>query len=240
MQEKPHVVHILSLLKDSIPEPSADDSVIRLPTYITLLLAHSLRGVFYPSLFVYPITARFLLQRPKLDLTDVPLLYNLLYSSSEDWKAERVWMVRYLADGLVSETDWRVFQRRHTWDLLASIFQSTRVDKPLKKAIFEVGNPLGNRPLTQGCKQVLANLTCIRQATTSLTLKSGLLSWIEMQLQLFVFEKEDTIAWLKIIENILCIVKPEKVESATFGEWRSIIGRCLALLFRRPHLGTCK
>jgi nucleolar pre-ribosomal-associated protein 1 len=102
---------------------------------------HALRAVFNPSSFIYPLTARFLLQRPSLDTADVPMLYNLLYSSSDDhWKKERGWMIKFLADGMVGSEDWRALKRRHTWDLLASLFQSADgLDStPLRMGILEV------------------------------------------------------------------------------------------------------
>ncbi len=137
MQEKTSVLYILGLLRDAIPQPSAGESPKRLPTYSTLVLLHALRGVFYPSHFTYPLTARFLLQRPELDISDVPMLFGLLYSSSDNWKQERAWMIRLLSDGLVSTDDWKVFKRRHTWDLLASVFQASD-DSALRKGILEV------------------------------------------------------------------------------------------------------
>lgn len=137
MQEKEQVLYILNLLRDQLPS-SPEDLPVRLPSYVTLFLAHALRGIFYPSNFIYPITARFLLQRPELDLNDVPLLFGLLYSSTDDWKKERAWIVRFLADGMQSSEDWRLLKRRHTWDLLASLFESSFSDKTLRHGILEV------------------------------------------------------------------------------------------------------
>lgn len=137
MQEKEQVLYILNLLRDQLPS-SPEDPPARLPSYVTLFLAHALRGIFYPSNFIYPITARFLLQRPELDVNDVPLLFGLLYSSTDDWKKERAWIVRFLADGMQSSEDWRLLKRRHTWDLLASLFESSFSDKTLRQGILEV------------------------------------------------------------------------------------------------------
>ena len=137
MQEQPHVVYILAQLKNTLPAPSST-STRRLPAYTTLILLHSLRGVFYPSNFIYPLTARFLLQRPEVDTGDVPMLYNMLYNSTEDWKKERAWIIRFLADGMTSTEDWRVFKRRHTWELLSSLFQSAENDSPLRLGILDV------------------------------------------------------------------------------------------------------
>ncbi|KAI0368460.1 hypothetical protein BV20DRAFT_969281 [Pilatotrama ljubarskyi] len=217
LQEKPHVMYILNLLKDlHSTEPLGETP--RLPAFTTLLLAHAFRGIFYPSNFIYPLTARFLLQRPTLDPADVPMLYGMLYSSSDDWKKERAWMVRFLSDGIVGNEEWRILKRRHTWDLLASLFQSEERDKTLRRGILEV----------------LANITCNARATTSLILRHALLSWVEMQLQ--TMRSEEAIAWARILENILAVVNPSKVETATDGEWRAIASRCVLLIL---HHSAC-
>ena len=137
MLEKHHVLYILGMLKNVYAEPSSNPPR-RLPSYTTLILLHAIRGIFHPSNFIYPLTARFLLQRPELDMGDVPMLYGMLYSSSDDWKKERVWIVRMLADGMASSEDWRVLKRRHTWDLLASLFQSSYDDRSAQRGILEV------------------------------------------------------------------------------------------------------
>ncbi|KAM5540626.1 hypothetical protein V8D89_005657 [Ganoderma adspersum] len=213
LQEKQHVLHIFNLLKDMLSTAPCEEAP-RLPAFTTLLLAHALRGIFYPSNFSYPLTARFLLQRPTLDPSDVPMLYSMLYSSSDDWKKERAWIVRFLSDGIVGNEEWRIMKRRHTWDLLASLFQSEERDRMLRRSVLEV----------------LANVTCNARATTSLILKHALLSWIEMQLE--TLSGEEAIAWVRILENILAIVNPNKMEAATSGEWRIVLGRCLRTILR--------
>ncbi|KAJ7044085.1 ribosome 60S biogenesis N-terminal-domain-containing protein [Mycena alexandri] len=211
MQEQPHVVYVLNILRNMLPPPA--EPLQRLPSYTTLILLHALRGIFYPSNFINPLTARFLLQRPALDATDVPMLYGMLYSSSDDWKKERGWIIRFISDGMMSTDDWRVLKRRHTWELLAGLFQSSEQDLTLRNSILEV----------------LANLTCNAQATTSLILKSSLLHWIEMQV---LISTTEAIAWIKILENILLILDAQKLESSTAGEWRFVICRCLSLILR--------
>ncbi|KIY73323.1 hypothetical protein CYLTODRAFT_485490 [Cylindrobasidium torrendii FP15055 ss-10] len=215
MIEATAVRNILTLLRNTIPPHGMDESPRRLPTYTTLLLAHALRGLFYPHQFIYPITARFLLQRPELDSTDLPMLFSMLYSSTEDWKKERAWMIHFLGDGLVGSGDWRVFKRRHTWDLLASIFQSSK-DRALRRTILEV----------------LANLTCIPQAVASLVFKSGLLPWIEMQLR--DLQDAETTLWLKVLENIMTVGDTAKMETSTGGQWKWTVARCLSSLLKCP------
>jgi nucleolar pre-ribosomal-associated protein 1 len=141
MQEKPHVFYILHMLKDTLKKSPEESTSSRLPSFTTLLLSHALRGIFYPENFIYPLTAHFLLQRPELDLTDVPMLYAMLYSSSDNWKRERSWILKFIADAMLSagEEEWRAFRRRHTWDLLASLFQGGGgQDRAMRNEILEV------------------------------------------------------------------------------------------------------
>ncbi|KAI8984871.1 ribosome 60S biogenesis N-terminal-domain-containing protein [Trametes punicea] len=215
LQEKPHVMHILNLLKDLTTSTPTDEAP-RLPAYTTLLLAHAFRGIFYPSNFIYPLTARFMLQRPTLDSADVPMLYSMLYSSSDNWKKERAWIVRFLSDGLVGNEEWRILRRRHTWDLLASLFHSEERDRTFRRGVLEV----------------LANVTCNARATTSLILRHALLSWVEMQVQ--TVRAEEAIAWARILQNILAVVNSSKVEAATDGEWRVMVGRCVRIILHHP------
>lgn len=141
LHERDHALYILDVLRRMLPPPSSttgQPAVPRLPTYITLFLAHAMRCVFYPQNFQYPNIMRFMLQRPELDTKEVPLLYTSLYSSSDDWRRERSWVVRFLGDGMVNSSDWALFKRKHTWDLLATLFQQSENDGALRHLILQV------------------------------------------------------------------------------------------------------
>lgn len=135
--ERPHVLLVIDLLRDQIRPSPSDERCSRLPAYMTLHLAHSLRGIFYPSHFTYPLTARYLLQRPELDSEDVPMLLSMLYSSDDQWKQEQLWIMRFLADGLVGKKEWQIMSKRHTWDLVASQYRRL-TDKVSRHAVLEV------------------------------------------------------------------------------------------------------
>lgn len=68
-------------------------------------------------------------------------------------------------------------------------------------------------------------MTCNKASVTSLVLGSGLLSWIELQLQ--TLRAGEALAWVKIVENILAVIDTVKLDASTGGEWRSITSRCL-------------
>lgn len=76
------------------------------------------------------------------------------------------------------------------------------------------------------------------QAATSLTLKSALLPWIEMQI-LQSSTKAEGVEWIKILENIIIIVDANKIEASTNGEWRVIICRCLGYLIDDKSCCKC-
>jgi nucleolar pre-ribosomal-associated protein 1 len=52
-------------------------------------------------------------------------------------------------------------------------------------------------------------------------------------MQLKSARDKEAIAWIKIMENILIVVDPAKLEKSTGGEWRSTLCRSLTLLL--PH-----
>lgn len=101
---------------------------------------------------------------------------------------------------------------------MASLFQSEEKDKALRRGVLEF----------------LANVTCNSRATTSLVLKSSLLSWIELQIRLPA--EEEALAWIRIVENILAVLDSAKIEQSTHGEWREMLGRCISRVLYSP---TC-
>ena len=76
------------------------DPLARLPVPVTLFVAHGLSILLRPEHSLYPLLNRFLLQRPAMDLTDMPMFYGLFYSPSPEHRGERIWILRLLANGL--------------------------------------------------------------------------------------------------------------------------------------------
>lgn len=97
-REKDELSYILDNVKNLIP-PSSTSSNTPIPPSIALFLAQAIRGVAMPETPEYPLIWRFLLSRPVLDTKDVPLFYNLFYSSSDYSDREKLWLLRMMADG---------------------------------------------------------------------------------------------------------------------------------------------
>ncbi|CDR98544.1 hypothetical protein [Sporisorium scitamineum] len=190
-QEKDHLIMVLDLLRDALDstatiQDSSSTSIAAttpsdapyLPTTTTLFIAHALRSVTTPGSFIYPVISHFLLQRPELDVGDVPLLYNLLYTASDKYKQERMWMLRFLRDVARSggRSDWKIFKRRRTWELLASLYD----------ACDGAGSSSSERAVEETSMRALIEDTTawlVKNADVAIELvtRRGLLTWMWQQ-----------------------------------------------------------
>ncbi|KIK35713.1 hypothetical protein CY34DRAFT_16859 [Suillus luteus UH-Slu-Lm8-n1] len=123
-----------NLLKNLI-KPSSDGPPSRLPSYVTLILSHALRGVL--SFKFHLLThGTFLSSAPRTrrDRCANTIRHALRQFGIDDWKRERGWIVRFLSDGAMSTEDGKVLKRRHP----SSLVQSSVLDKALRRAVLEV------------------------------------------------------------------------------------------------------
>ncbi|KAF9361204.1 hypothetical protein BGX26_005028 [Mortierella sp. AD094] len=162
MREKNQLVLLLDSLKNSIVEREDDIAPPRIPAVITTFVAHALAGLLKPDHFIYPHVNKFCLQRPTIDLEDIPMFYSMFNSSSEHHRKERVWMLRLLATSLKTADDYKLFKRRHVIDLLVAFFNS-QLSEPLSKKIVI---------------EVLFNATSIPKVSLQLITQSAFVSWI--------------------------------------------------------------
>ncbi|KZS90936.1 hypothetical protein SISNIDRAFT_487949 [Sistotremastrum niveocremeum HHB9708] len=210
-QEKDQVTYYLNMIKDAFAAPS--DTLVRQPTHIVLLMAHAIRAIFYPGNFLSPSIFKFLLQRPELDVEDVPMLLGMLYSSSDDSKKEKSWIIRFLKEGMKSTKDWTLLQRRRTVDMLCTVFEGSR-DGALSAAIIEV----------------FAAITSNASAATTLVLRSSFLVWIEMQME--TISPGEELLWAQVLENISYSARGSILQRSSHDQWQFEINRCLRLLLR--------
>ncbi|KAK4329709.1 hypothetical protein RTBOTA2_005661 [Rhodotorula toruloides] len=173
-REKDELVLVLTQVRLTIYFQAGE----AIPSSIALFLAHCVSLIGAPESPLYPPFMRFLLQRSTMDVRDVPLFYNMLYSSNTDEFAaapreERAWMVRYLTEGLVRSQDWKIYRRRQVFELLASLFEASRQDPPLRKLVLKF----------------LIRATSIPTAARELLSRNGLLGWLSSQLPLDIAER---------------------------------------------------
>ncbi|RXK38093.1 hypothetical protein M231_04652 [Tremella mesenterica] len=195
--ERAQLIYFLRLLRHSIPPPSEiTSSPSRLPPLITLFFAHVLRTLANPSHFLYPLISRFFLQRPTFDPEDVPLLFGMLYASGDFHKRERTWIIRFLRDGVRTAHDWKILQRRNTFTLLSTIYQSS-LDPSLRRLIL----------------QAMESMTLIPIAAKSLIFRNGIIPWLSIQWTLgngssLRSIEEERSTFLRLVENLMINLIP--------------------------------
>ncbi|GAA5837662.1 hypothetical protein JCM3766R1_000547 [Sporobolomyces carnicolor] len=165
-RERDEVVLLLAHCRNATFSPAGEP----IPSTIALFLAHCAFQLGTPASPLYPAFTRFLLQRSTIDMRDVPMFYNMMYASkSDEWAAapreERGWMIRFLTQGLVRTQDWKIYRRRQVFELVASLFQSSRPDAPLRKLILEF----------------IIRATTIPTAARELLSRNGLVGWVAAQ-----------------------------------------------------------
>ena len=156
-KERNQIMLFLTCFRNGIPIEKRNE-ISPLPSLITSFAAQSLMILLKPESDMYAMINQFCLQRPVLDINDVPMFYNLFYSHSDSFRKERIWILQLLLNGLNTFADYKLYQRRHVLDILMVFFSSPFADKQMRKLIFEI----------------LFKAACIPQLVIALVLKSGL------------------------------------------------------------------
>ncbi|KAF9574547.1 hypothetical protein EC968_006159 [Mortierella alpina] len=174
LREKNQLLLLLNALKNSIVDRE-DGMAPRLPAAITTFVAHALATLLRPDHFMYPHINKFCLQRPTIDLEDIPMFYSMFNSSSEQHRKERVWMLRLLAASLKTAEDYKLFKRRHVVDLLTAFFNS-QLSEPLSRKIVI---------------EILFNATAIPKVSLQLITQSAFLSWLHTLAAINIMSSEN-------------------------------------------------
>ncbi|KAI8050434.1 ribosome 60S biogenesis N-terminal-domain-containing protein [Syncephalis plumigaleata] len=206
-KERRQVLWLLVSLKSSIPQ--RDPLPARLPMLITQFAAHAIKLALTPWHYMYPLVNGFLLQRPCLDLEDVPMFYSLFHAATPDVKRRKQWILQLLVDGLCDVSDYALYRRRHVVDLcldyasspfcdvndfkliLELLSRAADIDGVLEEIVMQHGvlvwvQTALNMPMvvTSPALQVtmfgLANRVCRRLCTVKSRMRE---SWINQQIQ---------------------------------------------------------
>jgi hypothetical protein len=125
---------LLNLLKNAITSKFE-----RLPGISVAFIARCLPLMLQAQHFLYKGLCRFALQRPALDLQDIPAFYQLLHSSNpEHHRAERTWMLWTLENGFVHPEDYALMERRFAFGLLLSLHDSEAADNVTRDVVLKV------------------------------------------------------------------------------------------------------
>ncbi|GAB5361201.1 hypothetical protein AAMO2058_000693200 [Amorphochlora amoebiformis] len=108
----------------------------RIPWLLSRFIARSIPVLLRPDHFMYKQVNRFLLQRPYLDLNDVPMFYGSFNSikPAPICHKERIWMMKLLSGSVKDSRDFTILCRRHAVAIIASFYTSKMSDR-LQKAL---------------------------------------------------------------------------------------------------------
>ncbi|KAF9365845.1 hypothetical protein BGX34_008056 [Mortierella sp. NVP85] len=206
MREKNQLVLLLDSLRNSIVDREDGTAPPRIPAVITTFVAHALSSLLKPDHFMYPHVNKFCLQRPTIDLEDIPMFYSMFNSSSEHHRKERVWMLRLLASSLKTAEEYRMFKRRHVIDLLVAFFNS-QLSEPLSKKIVI---------------EVLFNATSIPKVSLQLITQSAFLSWLHTftAINATTIENEFSLVPARLLLRIIQSCPKENIRWMS-GVWRN-------------------
>ena len=122
----------ISASRDRVSDPCP-----RIPAFISLFVAQVIQILMTPSSDMYPLVNQFLLQRPSMDLADIPMFYALFHSRDVDnSKRERAWILRLMLYSVRTNDDVKLMRKRFAPELLRSM--SVYLDKRTQVLISEV------------------------------------------------------------------------------------------------------
>ena len=135
-KERNSVTLLLDIFRNGI-DPKGE-RFLQIPSIMTQFVAKGLMNLCKPESHFYPLVNRFCLQRDSFDMEDVPMFYEQFYSSNEESRKERNWLLKLLLHGMNSRNDFRIFRRRHAIDILIGYYSSENADTLSQKLIIQV------------------------------------------------------------------------------------------------------
>ncbi|VDI22213.1 nucleolar pre-ribosomal-associated protein 1 [Mytilus galloprovincialis] len=155
--EKDQILYVMVLLRNSIEKPN-----VKLPCIITVFLTKTVRLLLKAEQHMYQMINSFLYLKPTLDIYNVPEFYKLFNSSTLEFKEERGWILSLLLDGLRETADYRVFEKRYTFKLLLSFFDTAISDSSSQGLVLKI--------LNRACQE--------KTVALDLTRNHGIVTWL--------------------------------------------------------------
>lgn len=140
--ELPQVRVLMNVLKNAITE-----EFMLIPAIATSFVARSFHVVISPAHYLYKSINRFLLARPALDFTDVPMFYSLFNTSSNEYRKERSWLLWMLLQGLVHDKDFEALNRRFAFPTLMSFHDSNISDNFTREIVLSLFRKTADNPV---------------------------------------------------------------------------------------------
>lgn len=124
---------LLTYVQNGIEEPWQ-----RIPSIIALFAAEASFILLEPSHHHYAAISKFLVQSTRMNRKSIPLFKNFLWSSSVNFKSERLWMLRLVYVGINVDDDARLYIKNSIHEDLQSFYVSSLSDYESKELILQV------------------------------------------------------------------------------------------------------
>ncbi|KAL2944584.1 Nucleolar pre-ribosomal-associated protein 1 [Bienertia sinuspersici] len=188
---------LLTYLQNGIQEPWQ-----KIPAVLAIFVAEASVVLLDPSHEHYPTISKFLLQSPRVNLKSIPLFHELFWSTSVNFRTDRLWMLRLLYAGINLEDDALICIRNSVLDILLSVYASPLTDIESKELIL----------------LVLKKCVTVPKTACYLVENCCLISWISSVLVLSIHTDDGDIFFSKQLQVLLEVVH-ETVSSSKIMEW---------------------
>ncbi|XP_057980376.1 uncharacterized protein LOC131166095 isoform X2 [Malania oleifera] len=122
---------LLTYLQNGIEEPCQ-----RIPSITAVFAAEASLILLDPAHDHYSTIWKLLMHSPKMNIKSVPLFHNFFWSSSINFKADRLWILRLLYAGLNVDDDAHIYIRNSILEILLSFYTSPLSDNASKELIL--------------------------------------------------------------------------------------------------------
>ncbi|KAH7862002.1 hypothetical protein Vadar_033545 [Vaccinium darrowii] len=123
---------LLTYLQNCIEEPWQ-----RIPSITAKFVAEASVILLDPLHDHYSTISKFLISSTRVNMKSVPLFANFLWSSSVNFRTDRLWMLRLLYAGLDSDDDARIYIRNNILEILLVFYASPLLDIESKELILQ-------------------------------------------------------------------------------------------------------
>ncbi|XP_058204610.1 uncharacterized protein LOC131318694 isoform X1 [Rhododendron vialii] len=124
---------LLTYLQNGIEKPWQ-----RIPSITAKFVAEASVILLDPSHDHYSTISKFLMGSARVNMKSVPLFANFLWSSSVNFRTDRLWMLRLLYAGLDSDDDAQIYIRNNILEILLGFYASPFSDIESKELILQV------------------------------------------------------------------------------------------------------
>ncbi|XP_014108968.1 PREDICTED: nucleolar pre-ribosomal-associated protein 1 [Pseudopodoces humilis] len=132
-REKSQLLYLLDAVQNGIGQPN-----LRFTFSLSLYIARVAQQILKPEEHMYIKVNRFLLSHQYLDLRKVPGFFQLFYSFDLEYKTERVWILRFLGQGLRDRHCYELYDYQRIFQIILSFFNSPLCDEGSQSRILEI------------------------------------------------------------------------------------------------------